>query len=79
MSLASSDVGGDDAFGDALIESTGDDTGLAPQEPAAAPPPAYRKQGFSIYSVMLILSFVFLLTAAILLFIDSGSVDYQVR
>ena len=70
MSLASSDLGGDDAFGDALVES-GDDQGLDSQEQMARPP-AYRKQGFSIYSVMLILSFVFLLTATILFFIDAG-------
>ncbi len=34
--------------------------------------PQYRKQGFSIYSVMLIGSFVFLLTAMIFLFIEAG-------
>ena len=71
MSLASSDLGGDDAFGDALVESGGDDQGLANQEQMVAPP-EYRKQSFSIYSVMLILSFVFLFAAAILFFIDAG-------
>jgi hypothetical protein len=30
----------------------------------------FRKQGFSIYSVMLILSFVFLVTAIVLLFME---------
>jgi hypothetical protein len=39
----------------------------APVIPAA---PQYRQRGFSIYSVMLILSFVFLLIAAIVLFIE---------
>ena len=34
--------------------------------------PQYRKQGFSIYTVMLILSFVFLLTSMIVLFIEAG-------
>lgn len=70
MSQASSDLGGD-AFGDSLLESGGEDQSLVPQEQIVAPP-AYRKQGFSIYSVMLILSFVFLLTACILFFIDAG-------
>lgn len=69
MSLASSDLGGDDAFGDALMETGEDEQSLTAQVP---PPPAFRKQGFSIYSVMLILSFVFLLTAAILFFIDAS-------
>lgn len=78
MSLANSDFGGDDAFGDALLESTGDDQSLV-STPTVPAPPAYRKQGFSIYSVMLILSFVFLTTAAILFFIDAGSIDYQVK
>ncbi len=71
MSLASSDFGGDDAFGDALLEPGVDDSSQAPQ-PQLPPPPAYRKQGFSIYSVMLILSFVFLTTAAILFYMDAA-------
>jgi len=71
MSLANSDFG-DDAFGDALMETTGDDQSLVPEGSMAPPPPAYRKQGFSIYTVMLILSFVFLATAAIMFFIDAG-------
>ncbi len=70
MSLANSDFG-DDAFGDALME-TGDGQSLTPGTPAVPPPPAYRKQGFSIYTVMLILSFVFLTTASIMFFIDAG-------
>lgn len=40
--------------------------------PILASAPQYRKQGFSIYSVMLILSFVFLLTSMIMLFIEAG-------
>ena len=57
----------------------GFDDGLTPMEsafepeaPAAAPAPVYRKQGFSIYTVMLILSFVFLLTAMIFFFVEAG-------
>ena len=71
MSLASSDFGGDDAFGDALIEPESDEQSLS-TAPEVAAPPAYRKQGFSIYSVMLILSFVFLTTAAILFYMDAA-------
>lgn len=39
-----------------------------------APPPApvYRQRGFSIYTVMLICSFVFLTAAAIVFFIEAG-------
>ncbi len=37
--------------------------------------PVYRKQGFSIYSFLLILSFVFLLISIILLFIEVGRFD----
>ncbi len=70
MSLANSDFS-DDAFGDALMENPGDES-LMPETSIAPPPPAYRKQGFSIYTVMLILSFVFLSTAAIMFFIDAG-------
>ena len=60
----------------------GFDDGLTPVEsafeptPEPGPPvvsgPVYRKQGFSIYTVMLILSFVFLLTAMIFLFVEAG-------
>lgn len=70
MSQASSDFG-DDAFGDAAMDSGFEDQGLAPMEPIV-PVTQYRKQGFSIYTVMLILSFVFLTTAAIVFFVDAG-------
>ncbi|MFT5301966.1 MAG: hypothetical protein ACI87E_003346 [Mariniblastus sp.] len=70
MSLANSDFS-DDAFGDALVEPGADDQGM-PMQPPPAPAPVYQKQGFSIYTVMLILSFVFLTTAAIMFFIDAG-------
>ncbi len=43
-----------------------DATPMVPQEPT------YRKQGFSIYTVMLILSFVCLAAASILLLINVG-------
>ena len=70
MSLADSDlfeeVGIDEAAGAPM------DDAQAPQPPAA---PQFRKQGFSIYSVMLILSFVFLVTAMILLFQEVGRLD----
>ncbi len=67
MSQASSDF--DDDFGGAMIEADGDE---GVEMPMVAPPPAYRKQGFSIYTVMLILSFVFLTIASIMFFIDAG-------
>ena len=70
MSLASSDFGDDDAFGGALMDD-GAEQSMVP-ESQIAPPPAYQKQGFSIYTVMLILSFVFLTIAAIMYFIDAG-------
>ena len=69
MSQASSDFG-DDAFGDALAEPGPAEQDLATQA-QIAPAPRYRKQGFSIYTVMLIMSFVFLVTAAIMFFIDA--------
>ena len=70
MSQANSDFG-DDAFGDAVMDSGFEEQGLAPSEPVV-PVTQYRKQGFSIYTVMLILSFVFLTTAAIMFFVDAG-------
>ena len=74
MSLASSD------FEEAGFEETGFDDGLempthsgaAEGDVVAPSEPNYRKQGFSIYTVMLILSFVFLLTAIVMLFMEVG-------
>ena len=43
-----------------------------PSVPAAPPAPRYRKQGFSIYTIMLILSFACLLAGMILMFVDAG-------
>ena len=72
MSQASSDFG-DDPFANAMVESDPEDGMMMQEEaPMAPPPPQYRKQDFSIYSVMLILSFVFLTAAAILFFMDAG-------
>ncbi len=55
-------------FDDALeIPMTGESaTNSVPANAA----PSYRKQGFSIYSLMLILSFVFLIASIILLFME---------
>ncbi len=67
MSLADSDLFDEGGFSEFSEPPT--DEG----QPTAPPPaPAYRKQGFSIYSVMLILSFVFLVTATVLLFQEVG-------
>ncbi len=72
----SDDLFGDDGGGGALIEMPADDDGgiSMPAEPMAAPstPSVVRKQSFSIYSMMLILSFLFLLVATILFFSDAG-------
>ena len=43
------------------------DVGMAEPMPAA---PQYRKQGFSIYTMMLILSFVSLTAAAIIFYVN---------
>ena len=70
MSLADSDLFEEVGIDETSGEPT-DGTGT-PQPPAA---PQYRKQGFSVYSVMLILSFVFLVTAMILLFQEVGRLN----
>ena len=72
MSLASSDFedpGFDNAGFDDGLETPVDAEGVEGQAPVPAAP-NYRKQGFSIYTVMLILSFVFLIVALILLFME---------
>lgn len=66
MSLPSSE----NPFDGALVETSFEDEGTMGGEMMTAP--QVRKQGFSIYSVMLILSFVFLLTAAIMFFVNAG-------
>ncbi len=66
MSLVDSDFE-PDGFDDA--KSAG--FGSKPGAPGNLPEPTkFRKQGFSIYSIMLILSFVFLVTAIVLLFME---------
>ena len=75
MSLANSDFD-DEGFDDALEEMPLDEQGVAGMDanaPPASAEPNYRKQGFSIYSVMLILSFVCLTVAMILLFQEAGN------
>ena len=77
MSLANSDDlfggGGGGELSEIPMES---DAGMmeggestAPQTP---PAPQYRKQGFGIYTMMLLLSFLFLLIATILFFVEAG-------
>jgi len=71
MSQPSSDL--DDPFGNAAVMAGAvEDQGMMAEAEIPAPAPQYRKQGFSIYSVMLILSFVFLMTAAIMFFVNAG-------
>jgi len=59
---------GDGGFGDGLEAESWDDDAAG----VAAKPAPIKKQGFSIYTVMLIMSFVFLTTAAILIFMELG-------
>lgn len=47
------------------------------EEPQAAttmapPAPRYRKQGFGIYTIMLVLSFLCLLAGMIMMFVEAG-------
>lgn len=77
MSLVDSDFG-DEGFEDALDEvpEEGGDMDASMEASApAAPAPVYRKQGFNIYSVLLILSFVFLTTAMIITFNVAGKLQ----
>lgn len=57
---------------EATAESTFETVEDAAPVPVAPPAPRYRKQGFSIYSFMLIMSFISLLTALILLLVEAG-------
>ena len=63
MSQPSSDFGDEVGFEEAYEE--------APAVETAPAAPNYRQRGFSIYTVMLILSTVFLMVAAIVLFIEA--------
>lgn len=69
MSQPSSDL--DDDFVTAGVSTDEGDPSLSGSAPP--PPPRYRKQGFSVYTMMLILSFLFLTTAAILFYVNIGS------
>jgi hypothetical protein len=66
MSQASSDFGD---FGGAIEY---DGTQPADDMPQIAPAPVYRKKGINIYTLMLILSLIFLTAGAILLFTNLG-------
>ena len=66
MSQANSDF---DEFGGAIEY----DGAQVPEDmPQVAPAPVYRKKGINIYTLMLILSFIFLTAGAILLFTNLG-------
>jgi hypothetical protein len=66
MSLVDSDFE-TDGFDEAQQAGFDEKPGAASNLPQ---PPKYRKQGFSIYSVMLILSFINLVAAIVLLFME---------
>lgn len=55
----------------ATLESTFEEEPQA-ATPMAPPAPRYRKQGFSIYTIMLILSFLCLLAGMIMMFVEAG-------
>ena len=60
---------GDDLSADNLVADDWEEDAAVSATVATAP---IKKQGFSIYTVMLIMSFVFLTTAAIMAFIELG-------
>jgi hypothetical protein len=66
MSRVDSDF--ENAGFDAPFDAAPDET----QNVFVQPKPVYRKQEFNFYSLMLILSFVMLLTSIILLFVEVG-------
>ena len=66
MSQANSDMGD---FGGALEY---DASQPADDMPQLAPAPVYRKKGINIYTLMLILSLIFLTAGAIFLFANMG-------
>ncbi|MGI9496622.1 MAG: hypothetical protein ACR2NK_11250 [Mariniblastus sp.] len=65
MSLVNSE------FGDEFDAPQNEQDGFVSNEPVVSKP-SYRKQSFSIYSLMLILSFVFLVVAAILFSVNAN-------
>ena len=66
MSQANSDMGD---FGSALEY---DGTQPVEEMQQLAPAPVYRKKGINIYTLMLILSFIFMTAGAIFLFANMG-------
>lgn len=67
MSQPSSDL---PDFGEEMVALPEDGSqSMAPASPAVV----YRKKGFTIYTVFLIMSFAFLLISAILLFLNAGN------
>lgn len=70
MSQPSTDLEFDADFGEASFEEVGTpETTAAPVAPVA---PRYKKQGFSIYTIMLMLSFLCLLAGLIMMFVEAG-------
>lgn len=67
MSQQNSNFGDDGMFGDPVDQF---DQEESPNAPVINQAPLYRKQGLNVYTVMLIISFLALTTAAILSFID---------
>ena len=75
MSQPSSNQGGslfDEVDFQASEPTEGYDPGAEDGAYAPAPQQLYRKRSFDIYSVMLIISFVLLTTAAVVLFMDAA-------
>ncbi len=60
---------GNPEFAEADMESP---EAYAPEDLSVAAP-QYRKQGFSIYTVVLIASFVFILATWIVMYVESGN------
>lgn len=60
------EAGFDDGMDQPAADAYGDDQTQLPEAPK------YRKQSFSIYSMMLILSFLFLVASIVLLFMEVG-------
>jgi len=56
-------------FGEASFEEADSPVAATPVVPAA---PRYKKQGFSIYTIMLMLSFLCLLAGLIMMFVEAG-------
>jgi hypothetical protein len=74
MSQPSSNQGGsvfDEVDFQASEPTEGYDPNMEDNAIAAVPQQQYRRRSFDIYSVMLIISFVLLTTAAVVLFMDA--------